>query len=108
MKLKAGDRFKGLRELMGMTREEFAEVIGIDAPRIKNIELHRRKPNEDDFAAIGKTLPELLPWLVYEADISLDGLLQSESKWLRLIAARIEAGQIPDGYYLDKHIKKSA
>lgn len=108
MRLKAGERFKGLRELMGMTRREFAEAVQIDEARIRNIELQRTKVNEDDFAKIGQLMPELLPWLTYEADITFDELAQSESKWLRLVAARIEAGQIPEGYYLDKFIKKSA
>lgn len=108
MKLKAAERLKGLRELMGLTRQEFADLVGIETSRIRNIELQRSKIHEEDFAAIGKTLPTLLPWLIYEADITLDELRESENRWLRLIAARIEAGQIPEGYYLDRSIRKSA
>lgn len=108
MKLKAGERLRGLRELMGLSRPEFAEALGIDPARLRNIELQRTKVNEDDFAAIGSVLPELLPWLTYEAEIPFEELLRSENKWLRLVVARIEAGKIPEGYYLDKSIRRSA
>ena len=107
MKLKAGERIKGLRELMGLSRTEFGELVGIEPARIRNIELQRTKVNEDDFAALGLTMPELLPWLTYEADISFEDMLQSQNKLLRLIAARIEAGQVPEGHYLDHFIRKT-
>lgn len=92
----AGERIKGLRELMGLSRTEFGELVGIEPARIRNIELLRTKVNEDDFAALGVAVPQLIPWLTYSAALTFDELVQSQNKLLRLITARIEAGQVPE------------
>ncbi len=108
MKLRAGDRLKAIRELMGMTREEFGQLIDIDWVRIKNIEQKKARVAEDEFAKIGQMFPELMPWLTYEGDIDLEGLKTSQEKLCRLVAAKIEAGQIPSGFYLEEKIKRAS
>jgi len=108
MKLRAGQRLKGLRELMGLTREEFGEIVGIDWVRMKNIEQQKVRMAEDEFAKIGAMFPEVMPWLTYEGYIDVDDLKNSQENLCRLIAAKIEAKQIPEGYYLEDHIKQAS
>ena len=105
MKLKTGERLKALREMIGLTREEFAEMLNLDFIRIRNIEQKKVRVAEDEFAKIGKMFPELLHWLTFEGNISLDDLKNSDEKLCRLVAAKIEAGQLPSGYHLEDKIK---
>ncbi|ABC33376.1 MULTISPECIES: helix-turn-helix domain-containing protein [Hahella] len=105
MKMKAGDRLQGLRELIGLTQREFAELLGIDYFRLKNIEQQKARMAEDEFAQVGLLIPEMLHWVACESDISLSALQNSEAKLCRLIAAKIEAGQVPEGYMLEEKIK---
>jgi transcriptional regulator with XRE-family HTH domain len=105
MKLKAGDRIKALRELVGITREEFANNLEIDFIRLRNIEQKKCRVSEDEIAKICAAFPEVGPWLAWEGDISLDSLKESQRALCKLIAAKIEAGQIPQGYDLEEKIK---
>ncbi|WLQ14422.1 XRE family transcriptional regulator [Hahella aquimaris] len=105
MKLKAGERLKGLREFAGLTRQDFSNVTNIELPRLTNIEKLRVKVSEDEFAKVGLLFPEVVQWLVFEGDISLEALRASEQKYCRLIAAKFEAGQTPEGYGLEEKIK---
>lgn len=105
MKHTAGARIRDVREMMGLTRQQFAELLKLDPTHIRNVELERSKLNQDDFAAIGQTLPELLPWLTYEADVSLEDLMQSQNKWLRLIAVRVETMDALESNGLAQSIK---
>jgi transcriptional regulator with XRE-family HTH domain len=94
-KFRAGERLFIIRELLGLTREEFSDQIGIKYVRINNVEKLTAKANEEDFAQIGIHLPELLPFFAYEADIELDALKKSDSALCRLIAEKIES----DNYF---------
>ncbi|WP_377516962.1 hypothetical protein [Microbulbifer taiwanensis] len=96
---------KAVRELMGLTRNEFGELVGIDWVRLRNVEQLNAKMGEDEFAKIGQMFPELMPWLTYEGDIVMEDLKSSQEKLCRLIAAKIEAGQIPPGFYLEEKLK---
>lgn len=106
MKHKAGERVKALRELIGFTREDFADLLGIDFVRLRNIEQRKVRMAEEEFAVIGKSFPEMIHWIAYEGDISLDGLRNSEENLCRLIAAKYVAGQLPDGFELESKIKE--
>lgn len=105
MKLRAGQRLKAIRELMGMTRDEFCELVGVEWVRLRNVEQLNAKMAEDEFAKIGRMFPELMPWLTYEGDIVVDDLRNSQEKFCRLVAAKIDAGQIPPGFYLEEKLK---
>lgn len=104
-KLKPGDRVRAIRELIGLTQKEFAEVLGVDLTQLKNIEYKRNRVTEDFYEAIGRTFPELLPWFVYEGPLTLEELQQSQSNLCKVAAARIEAGLIPEGYFAEVAFK---
>ncbi|WP_041598356.1 hypothetical protein [Hahella chejuensis] len=105
MRLKAGERLKALRELAGFTRQEFSSITNIELIRLTNLEKLRARVAEDEYEKLGLLFPEVIPWFAYEGDISLEALRSSEQKLCRLIAARFEAGQIPEGYFLEEKFK---
>jgi len=102
--MRTGKRVRAIRELTGFTRSDFAESLDIDFMRMRNIEQLKAKVAEDEFYAIGKAIPETVHFLAYGGLISLDALKESENPFARLIYARLEAGQMPEGFELDKII----
>lgn len=104
MQLRCGERLKGMRELFGLTREEFCELTGIDVMRMKNIEQRKIRVAEDEFAIVGRRFPEFLHWIAYEGQIHLSDLRNSQETLCRLAGAKFEAGQIPKGYFLEEKI----
>ncbi|WP_020410986.1 hypothetical protein [Hahella ganghwensis] len=98
MGLKAGERLKGMRELMGFTRMRFAEFLDINLIRLKNLEQLKARVAEDEFEKLGKMFPEMMPWLVYGGKISLSELERSDNEYCQLIALKIKIGEIPAGY----------
>ncbi|WP_444894937.1 helix-turn-helix domain-containing protein [Microbulbifer sp. SSSA005] len=105
LKLRAGDRLRVIRELMGLTRDEFAELLGFDYVRLRNVEQKRAKMAEFEYEQVGKMFPELIPYLTYEGNIVISELTASKEELCRLMAAKIEAGQIPRGFYVEEKIK---
>ena len=105
MKNKAGERLKAIRELMGITREDFAKNLQLDFMRLRNIEQCKIRMAEEEFYKIGEAFPEIMPWLTYEGEIKIQTLKDSDSSIIKLIAAKIEAGQIPKGFDLKDKIK---
>jgi transcriptional regulator with XRE-family HTH domain len=101
-----GDRIRGFRELIGHTRKDFAEIIGVDPQRLRNVENGSAKANEDYIEAITVLFPEFVHWIAYEGEIDFKALQESQTALVRLAAARIEAGLIPEGYFLEENIKK--
>jgi len=94
MQFKAGERLKMVRELMGLTREEFAEDTGLNPVRLKNVEYFKVRMSELEYDAVIKTLPELACFVTHEGMISADRLRTSSNPRLRLIVSRLEAGDI--------------
>ncbi|WP_299940172.1 helix-turn-helix transcriptional regulator [uncultured Microbulbifer sp.] len=105
LKLRAGDRLRAIRELMGLTRDDFAEQLGLDFIRIQNIERKKAKVAELEYERIGLRFPEFISFLTHEGDILVSELSTSSEKLCRLAAARIEAGIIPQGFYLEEKLK---
>ncbi|MCO1336002.1 hypothetical protein MO867_16855 [Microbulbifer sp. OS29] len=105
MKLRAGQRLKGMRELLGITREDFSGLVDIPWIRMKSIEQQKVRMAEDEFAKIGHKFPEFMPWITYEGDIVVEDLRNSSEPLCQLAAAKIAAGQIPPGYYIHEKIK---
>ena len=104
MKLKAADRMKALRMLVGMTREQFADYLGVQANRYRTVEVKRARMAEDEFERVCSNFPEFMAWITIEGQIQLSELLASENTYCRLAAARIEANQLPPGFDMDSHI----
>src|SRR5690554_6069367 len=102
--MRAGTRVKAIRELTGFTRSDFAADLGMDFMRLRNVEQLKAKVSEDEFCAIGKAIPELIHYLVYGGIVHKAQLKDSDNAFARLIYARLEAGQMPDGFDLEKFI----
>ncbi|MCO1336414.1 helix-turn-helix domain-containing protein [Microbulbifer sp. OS29] len=105
MKLKAGQRLQGMRELMGLTRDEFSDLLDIPWVRLRNVEQQKARMAEDEFAKIGQKFPEFMPWITYEGAIVVEDLRNSPEALCQLAAAKITAGQIPSGYFIHDKIK---
>ncbi|WP_445357307.1 helix-turn-helix domain-containing protein [Microbulbifer sp. ANSA002] len=104
-KLRAGDRLRAIRELTGLTQKEFAELLKLELVHLKNMEYKKNRVTEECYEAVGFTFPELLPWFVYEGPVNLQGLRNSENKLCKFIAARIDAGLVPEGYFSEGSIR---
>lgn len=92
---RTGKRIQFVRELLGMTRDEFAKASGLSFNRLNNIENLLAKVNEDEFYHLGRTMPEVLLFIASEGDINVPACRNSEHNLCRLLAARIDAGQLP-------------
>ena len=65
----AGKRLRALRELMGLSRPQFAEVVGMTAKRLENIENELQRMHDEDFEKVCGTFPEFSDWIAYEGSI---------------------------------------
>ncbi|HCF2282535.1 helix-turn-helix transcriptional regulator [Pseudomonas aeruginosa] len=65
----AGKRLRALRELMGLSRPQFAELVGMTAKRLENIENELQRMHDEDFEKVCGTFPEFSDWLAYEGSI---------------------------------------
>ncbi len=104
-KLKTGDRLRIIRELIGLTQREFASFLGIEMSKLKNIEYKRNRVTEEIYEKIGENFPELLKWFVYEGPVDLPELRNSDSKYCKFIAARFDAGLVPEEYFPEDLIR---
>ena len=88
---------------MGIIREDFSSLTGIEVRRLENIEYCRARMAEDEFESICSQMPEVALWLTFGGDISLEALKASEAKHSRLIAAKFENELLPpDSPLIDK------
>jgi len=101
----AGDRLKGLRELIGLRQDEMADMLDVPLIRYRNVEGKKVRMAEDEFSAVCSRFPEFALYLTYEGDIDFDALRTSQKKLVKLAAAAIEAGRIPEGYFLKESLK---
>ncbi|CEI09256.1 hypothetical protein PAMH19_2015 [Pseudomonas aeruginosa] len=65
----AGKRLRALRELMGLSRPLFAELVGMTAKRLENIENELQRMHDEDFEKVCGTFPEFSDWIAYEGSI---------------------------------------
>ncbi|EPF2498587.1 helix-turn-helix domain-containing protein [Pseudomonas aeruginosa] len=65
----AGKRLRALRELMGLSRPQFAELVGMTAKRLENIENELQPMHDEDFEKVCGTFPEFSDWIAYEGSI---------------------------------------
>ncbi|HBP0913996.1 helix-turn-helix domain-containing protein [Pseudomonas aeruginosa] len=65
----AGKRLRALRELMGLSRPQFAELVGMTAKRLENIENELQRMHDEDFEKVCGTFPESSDWIAYEGSI---------------------------------------
>ncbi|HCI3596230.1 TPA: helix-turn-helix transcriptional regulator [Pseudomonas aeruginosa] len=65
----ASKRLRALRELMGLSRPQFAELVGMTAKRLENIENELQRMHDEDFEKVCGTFPEFSDWIAYEGSI---------------------------------------
>ena len=65
----AGKRLRALRELMGLSRPQFAELVGMTAKRLENIENELQRMHDEDFEKVCGIFPEFSDWIAYEGSI---------------------------------------
>ena len=70
----AGKRLRALRELMGLSRPQFAELVGMTAKRLENIENELQRMHDEDFEKVCGTLPEFSDWIAYEGSIEPESI----------------------------------
>lgn len=92
---RTGERIRFIREMLGMTRDEFSKAMGINYSRLNNIEKLLAKVNEDEFYQIGRFMPEVLLFIACEDNLDMQACRNSENNLSRLLAARVDANQIP-------------
>ncbi len=68
----AGQRLRGLRELMGLKRPAFAELTGIDKKRLENIENGFQRMHDIDFEKVCSLYPEFARWITYGGPVDGD------------------------------------
>lgn len=71
----AGQRLRGLRELMGLKRPAFSQLTGIDSKRLENIECGQQRMHDIDFQKVCGLYPEFARWITYGGPVEGD-LLQ--------------------------------
>lgn len=71
----AGQRLRGLRELMGVNRPAFALLTGIDKKRLENIENGLQRMHDIDFEKVCSLYPEFTRWIAYGGPV--DGNISS-------------------------------
>ncbi len=57
----AGKRLRALRELMGLSRPQFAELVGMTAKRLENIENELQHMHEREALLAAEQAPEAEP-----------------------------------------------
>ncbi len=65
----AGERLRGLRELTGLKRPEFARIVGMKAKTVENIEFGRQRMRDEDFEKVCSVYPDFARWITYEGPI---------------------------------------
>ncbi|TBU95438.1 helix-turn-helix domain-containing protein [Phytopseudomonas dryadis] len=65
----AGERMRGLRELMGLSRKAFAEIVGMPPKRVENIENGWQRMHDEDFQKVCSKFEDFSRWIAYEGPI---------------------------------------
>lgn len=90
------EQIKGLRALVGMTRESFAKVTGIELNRIINLEKKNSRMFAEDVIKIAKKFPPFLGWMILDEDISMEVLKKSQLPLVKIACAQIELDNYPE------------
>jgi transcriptional regulator with XRE-family HTH domain len=69
---RAGSRLRTVRILNGITRPQLCDALGISSDRLRNLETHKQKLNEEDFESISMLWPIFTDYIVKSGHIRLD------------------------------------
>lgn len=104
MVLTAAKRAKAVRELTGLGREAFADLVGLGYNRLSTLEHDRARMSVEDLEAITNVLPEFTEWIIRGGKIEMSALEASSNDLCKVAANRIRRGVMPDGYGLELSI----
>lgn len=96
MEMTPGKRLHTARELMGISRSDFAEMFGIRYLRLVTIENDRGRMSIDDLEPIARRFPELIHWLVLSEPLSAEKLHTSPNEHIRKLADNLETHGLPE------------
>jgi transcriptional regulator with XRE-family HTH domain len=91
-----GKRLHQARELMGISRSEFADQLGFKYLRLVTIENDRGRMSVDDLAAIVRPYPELTNWLLLGEELNVGILAKSSNEHIRTLADNLESHGLPE------------
>lgn len=104
MGISAARRVKAVRELLGLTRPVFCDMVGIDYSRMATLEHDRSRMAVEELAQIDNVLPQFTSYLLHGKELDLTVLADSQSDVLKFAAMRLRNGEIPEGYGLEEVI----
>lgn len=96
MELTPGKRLQVARELMGISRSDFAEMLGIRYLRLVTIESDRGRMAIDDLEPIAKRYPELINWLILSEPLEIARLQASKNQDILKLADNLETHGFPE------------
>lgn len=96
MALTPGKRLQMARELMGISRSEFADSLGMRYLRLVTVENDRGRMSVDDLALIVTHYPELIWWLTTGNPLDPAELFVSKNDHIRLLADNLETHGWPE------------
>lgn len=103
-----GQRLRAVREMMRYTRKEFADLIGTNEARLRNIETNHQKMTAVDFEDMGRVMPWALHFVTYGGPLELFMPDSPDPEHLRRISEvfrelESEAGKVLIAPESDKH-----
>jgi transcriptional regulator with XRE-family HTH domain len=91
-----GKRLFQARELMGISRSDFAQLTSMKYLRLVTIENERGRMAVDDAELILTHFPELIWWLIMGRPLDAQALSKSGNKHIRLLADNLETHGLPE------------
>lgn len=86
----AGARLKAFRIALGVPRDRFCDLTGIENMRLITIENLKSRMSTDDLRLVVDVFPEILNWLVTGAPIDIEVLEKSENLHLQRLALSLK------------------
>lgn len=96
-----GKRLQAMRELIGLSREDFGEIVGIGYNRLSSVENARVRMGVDEMEQVSEHFPEFKNWLAFEGEIDVEALKADQREMCQRIAKKLLSGEIPEGFYSD-------
>jgi transcriptional regulator with XRE-family HTH domain len=90
------EQVRGLRLLVGLTQEAFANLTGMSMNRLINIEKKNARMFAEDVIQISQQFPMFLEWMILDGDISLKALRAGKTPYLQLAYAKVKLKEYPE------------
>jgi len=100
----ANQRFKSIRAMINISRADMEKLFDIPTERLNSLENNRTRVTQVELQSIAVHLPELIPYLVYNAPIDFKLLKKNRTQFAKMIVDRIISNELPAGFDLDNCI----